>query len=353
MIKFNDIKYIQLEISTYCNSACPQCPRNYYGGLTTPTVPLYKWSFDEFKDIFSDEVLDQVEHVYFCGTYGDPMTNREILRMCQFLKEKSNIKIGIHTNGGIGSQSTYSSLAQYVDFLAFGIDGLKDTNHIYRRHVNWNKVIKNAQAFIKAGGNAVWDYIVFEHNEHQVDSARNLSKILGFQQFNVKQTSRFLKRDHTYSRTLDVYNQSGNVDYTISIPKNVKYQNKDYQKIITIGSLEEYIQTTEISCNACRKKEVYIAANGFVFPCGWLHDRMYGPEVESHPDHLKLNQLIESAGGYKNTNIFYSSLPDILDGPWFDIIEKSWSKNRLERCAVMCGSGINLIGDQNLHVKYN
>jgi MoaA/NifB/PqqE/SkfB family radical SAM enzyme len=353
MLKFRNIKSIQIEISTYCNSACPQCPRNYYGGATISTVPLYKWSLSEFKKIFSDEVLDQIEQVYFCGTYGDPMTNRAVLSMCQYLKKKSNIKVGIHTNGGVDNESMYSALAQHVDFLAFGIDGLEDTNHIYRRHVNWDRVIKNAQAFINAGGNAIWDYIVFEHNEHQVDTARELSKILGFQQFNVKQTSRFLRRDHKYSESLDVYNRSGTIDYTISIPKNVKYLNTDYQKLVSIDSLDQYVQSTAIDCNACRIKEVYIAANGFVFPCGWLHDRMYGTEVESHPDHLKLSQMIASAGGYKNTNIFHSSLSEILNGPWFDIIEQSWSDNRLERCAIMCGSDINLIGNQNLHVKYN
>jgi hypothetical protein len=80
---------------------------------------------------------------------------------------------------------------------------------------------------------------------------------------------------------------------------------------------------------------------------------MYGPEAEFHTDYLLIKQLIDKAGGYKNTNIFYSSIKHIIDGPWFDIIEESWTNtNRLERCGIMCGATVNLIKDQNAYITY-
>jgi hypothetical protein len=53
-------------------------------------------------------------------------------------------------------------------------------------------------AFVAAGGRAEWDFIVFRHNEHQVEEARALAKELGFQRFFVKKTSRHQAwfRDH-------------------------------------------------------------------------------------------------------------------------------------------------------------
>jgi MoaA/NifB/PqqE/SkfB family radical SAM enzyme len=311
----------------------------------------------EFKKLFTDELLTQIQEVYFCGTYGDPLTHNKIVEMCQYLKQQNKtIKIGIHTNGGIGKTQWYHDLAKYTDFIAFGIDGLENTNHLYRRNVKWNRVLENAQAYIQAGGVAIWDYVVFEHNEHQVESARALSKQLGFKEFNIKKTSRFFKRNHEYNTSLNVYNTHGNIDYTISVPKNSEYLNQGYQVInnLTMNqSVKNYAKSTIINCNACHIGEIYIGADGFVFPCGWLHDRMYGPEAEFHTDYLLIKQLIDKAGGYKNTNIFYSSIKHIIDGPWFDIIEESWTNtNRLERCGIMCGATVNLIKDQNAYITY-
>jgi MoaA/NifB/PqqE/SkfB family radical SAM enzyme len=315
---------------------------------------LRKWSLVEFKNLFTNKLSNQIQEVYFCGTYGDPLTHNKIVEMCQYLKQQNKtIKIGIHTNGGIGKTQWYCDLVEYTDFIAFGIDGLEDTNHLYRRNVKWNQVLENAQAYIQTGGFAIWDYVVFEHNEHQVEDARQLSKQLGFKEFNIKKTSRFFKRNHEYNTSLNVYNKHGEIDYTISVPKNKEYLNQGYQVINKLENITDYSKSTTIKCNACQIGEIYIGADGFVFPCGWLHDRMYGPESELHMDYLLIKKLIDKAGGYKNTNIFYSSLTQIINGPWFDVIEQSWSNaDRLERCGIMCGSKVNLIKDQNTYITY-
>ena len=357
MLSFNEIKIIQLEISSYCNAACPQCPRNYFGGATIPTLPLRKWTLTEFKKIFTPELLKQLEQVYFCGTYGDPMTNMRIVDMCKFLRDSnSNIKIGIHTNGGVNTETVYAKLAEIVDFIAFGIDGLEDTNHLYRRNTNYNKIMKNSKAFINAGGHAIWDFIVFKHNEHQIEQVRQLSIDLGFKEFNIKKTSRFLNHNHEYVEKLFVYNRKKFVDYTIAIPTNQKFINENYHTLNMVGqqfgSLAVYSQKTKINCNALRIKEIYIGADGFVFPCGWLHDRLYGHNVEAHQDHYQIKQMMHNSGGWTTANIFHTSLQDIVNGSWFTEIESSWSNKRLERCGIMCGDTINLIGSQNEEVKY-
>lgn len=358
MYKFNDIRSVEVEISTYCNAACPQCPRNFFGGKTISTLPLKKWSLIDFKKIFTQELLQSLKEIYFCGTYGDPLTNSHLVEMCEFIKgNNADISIGIHTNGGAGRASTFQKLAKTVDFIAFGIDGLEDTNHIYRRGVRWSRVIDNAQAYIDAGGKAIWDYITFKHNEHQVESARTLSESMGFSNFFVKRTGRFLNRKHVYHDSMPVYNKDGFIDYAISVPTNTEYLNTGYQQIQLIrekyNSLHEYAQKTCISCNSELIKKIYIGADGFVFPCGWLHDRLYGPEVESYDDHLKIKQLMSKAGGWDKVNIFHTPLKDIVDGEWFKVISNSWTnEDRLDRCGMMCGAGIDLIKSQNKEVEY-
>ena len=68
--------------------------------------------------------------------------------------------------------------------IIFGIDGLEDTNHIYRKNVRWKKLKDNYTTYIQHGGTASWQFIIFEHNKHQEDIARNRSKQEGFVSFN-------------------------------------------------------------------------------------------------------------------------------------------------------------------------
>ena len=72
-----------------------------------------------------------------------------------------------------------------LGYVRFGIDGLEDTNHLYRRNVRWPTLMRNVRAFVEAGGNAEWDFIEFRQNQHQVEQARMLADELGFSMFNV------------------------------------------------------------------------------------------------------------------------------------------------------------------------
>ena len=124
-------------------------------------------------------------------------------------------------------------------------------------------------------------------------------------------------------------------------------------KLVDIENIREYAKTACISCNALNIKEIYIGADGFVFPCGWLHDRLYGPEVDGTADQSLMKSLMHTSGGLASTNVFHGKLKNIVEGEWFANIQKSWTNgNRLERCGVMCGDQFNLIGEQNLEVGY-
>lgn len=346
------VRSVQLEITNLCNAACPQCPRNFFGGRTIPTLPKVSWTWREFQQIINQLPLQTLSQIYFCGTYGDPLMHKNIADMVEWLRKiNPDLEIGIHTNGGIGTESTWQRLGQAASFVAFGIDGLEDTNHIYRRGVRWKQLMHNVNVYIGAGGKAYWDFIAFQHNQHQVTAAQQLSVDLGFDKFSVKRTSRFLNRAHEFSDKLAVQDRDGNFEYWIYLPSLPELVNPDYQRIDFVKNKKD-LQETPIHCNAYRISEIYIGADGFVFPCGWLHDRMYGPEIGNHSDQARLLALMDQAGGMAQVNIFHSSLTSISEN-WLSIIAESWTNNqRLERCAVMCGSGINLIGSQNQEVTY-
>jgi hypothetical protein len=216
--------------------------------------------------------------------------------------------------------------------------------------------MQNAQTFINAGGNAFWNFIVFKHNQHQVDQAQQLSERLGFKGFHSKLTSRFFNKKHELQESLVVFDDNGEPEYTIEIPDDPRYINESYKKIEIIkqisGSLDNFFKNSTIICKCKNWSRIYLSAEGYVFPCGWLHDRMYGFEAEQHADIMQLKNLFELAGGSKFANINYTSIENIVNGPWFETLMNSWSNSiRLNRCEVMCGEQLNLIGDQNKMVK--
>ena len=349
--RYDDIRSIELEISSLCNAACPQCPRNVWGGRTVDDLPQLVWDLPQLQAALPESFVQQLDQIYFCGTYGDPMTNRNLVAMVSWLRHtNSRLRLGLHTNGGVGTAETYGRLAKLVDFVAFGIDGLSDTNHLYRRNVVWDRLIKNVTAYTSNGGYAIWDFIVFRHNQHQVDSARDLSKQLGFREFNVKKTGRFFNKSHQMVDHVPVFDVDGNQEYILELPSD-PFINGAYQ-IIRRMDLDQYMRDTKISCYWRKNHMLYIGADGFVFPCGFLHDRMYGIEAQQTPDYAKIRAMMQKSGGSHLANVFKTKLRDIVDGAWFTCIQESWTGDRLERCAIMCGDGVNLLADQNSTIRY-
>jgi hypothetical protein len=153
-----------------------------------------------------------------------------------------------------------------------------------------------------------------------------------------------------------VFDDHGEPEYTIEMPDDPKYINESYKKIEiikeTAGSLDDFFKNSVITCKCKNWSRIYLSAEGYVFPCGWLHDRMYGFEAEQHSDRMQLENLFELAGGSKFANVNYTPIENIVNGPWFETLMNSWSNNtRLNRCEVMCGEQINLIVNQNKMVK--
>jgi MoaA/NifB/PqqE/SkfB family radical SAM enzyme len=354
--KYNTIKKIEWEISTNCNARCPQCPRNDYGGKTIDSLPLIDVTLAQFQQSLTIEFIKQLEEIYFCGTYGDPCMNKDFIAICKWLKDiNPSIVLSVHTNGGMRNKDFWKEAALYTDWIAFGIDGLEDTNHLYRKGTIWNRIINNVKAYIDAGGIAIWDYIVFRHNEHQVEEARAYSKELGFKEFRVKYTSRFFNKAHEFIIKWPVKNRQGEIERYLEIPKTKSYQNMIYSETANIlkehGSMKQFLSKTQVSCFAKKVNQIYISADGLVVPCGWLQDRLYGVEAEAHWDKDIMQTMWNEIGGRHLANVYNTKLQDIVEGPWFNTLDKSFnSSNRLERCGAICGE-LNFIGAQNKDVN--
>ena len=339
MFKFNELKSIHLEVSNNCQASCPMCSRNIRGGKDNPNLKLNDWTFDNYKTIISEQVLTQLEGLYFCGNFGDPILNADLIDMCEYSgKINPELNLRIHTNGGARNTEWWRKLARALPKnhrVIFGIDGLEDTHHLYRIGTTYASVIKNATAFIEEGGNAEWVFIKFKHNEHQVEEAQSRAKASGFVGFNVKNSTRFVG-----SPQYEVHDKDEKVIYFLEPPSDNKVKFVD---VDTVNKVEAWTKESVIKCKVQNSKEVYIDAHMNLYPCCFLASSPYyytDPTSIINSVREKISdqhdELVKDLG---SLNALERSIQGIVDSEaWQTTWAVYWEQKRLITCARICGS---------------
>jgi hypothetical protein len=199
---------------------------------------------DQILEHIDSSGIAALDKMFMCGDYGDPAAGRHTLDIYRYFREiNPEITLGMNTNGAIQNTAWWQTLGELFhrqqDYVVFIIDGLEDTNHIYRRGVIWEKLIENIRAYISTGASAHWDMLIYQHNEHQVDACQQLAYDLGFTWFRAKISQRPL---------------TGVLQYPVgwSLPKT---------------------KHRSINCHALNEKSMYIDAHGRSSPCCWLGSR--------------------------------------------------------------------------------
>jgi hypothetical protein len=377
MYQFSDIRQLHIELTNLCNAACPSCARNDRGGATLPWLPQSQIRLSTFKIFFPAEVFIQIRKVVFCGSYGDPSMAQDLLDICSYvIKSNPEIIIELNTNGGTRSQQWWAQLAKIIgprSKVIFSIDGLQDSNHIYRRGVNWDKLMQNVTSYINAGGVAAWDFLIFRHNQHQLNEAKLLSKRLGFSEFAAKRALGFDLATAGHQSAMTVLKDDGSFDYNIYPPsaeqqlideekmnfnavfkiKKIARDAKDEytREFVDLASLvidkefEKKAAGCRIDCHAKKYFEIYISAEGMVFPCCFMGSQYY-LAGKYHFEKKQTQQFFDSIGA-ENHSLHYHSLKDIVESTWFQkTIPASWElasirEGKLSVCSSYCGKEFN------------
>jgi MoaA/NifB/PqqE/SkfB family radical SAM enzyme len=234
-----EIKVLHLESTDVCQAECALCAREI--DLNFQKDQQHHLDMPAILKVFDSEKIAALDKMFICGNYGDPAAGKYTQTIFyEFRRLNPNIVLGMNTNGGLQNANWWADLGKLFnriqDYVVFSIDGLEDTNHIYRRNVSWSKLIENAKAYIAAGGSAHWDMLVYQHNEHQVDQCQQLAYDLGFTWFRAKVSKRKFTEE-------------------LRPPTNWKFPN---------------VHSTVINCKALNEKSIYIDAQGRISPCCWL-----------------------------------------------------------------------------------
>lgn len=342
MFKFSELKSLHIELSTRCQASCPMCGRNNHGGLPNPNLLLDDMSLDLFKKIVDHDVLQQVDHYCFCGNFGDPIINDDLLEICSYLKDNSpNCTVHIHTNGGARNSEWWRNLKESLPIrhkVYFAIDGLEDTHHLYRIGTTYERVTQNAKTFIDAGGKAEWVFIKFKHNEHQVEEVKRRSEELGFISFTIKNTNRFVG-DNKFS----VLDKDGTHLYYLEPPSDNKVAVVD---ISAITKFKQDYSSMNIDCYSKKHSEIYIDVHGKMSPCCFISQAPYtNPSDRPLISDLKkdaidqFNSLTSDLGGADEIDLSKRSIKEAIDNPlWQKVWYDYWEEGKLVICAKTCGN---------------
>ena len=301
------------------------CVRNIQGGIENPWLVLDEITLEQFKEWIPVEFVQQLERLYMCGNTGDPIVAKDTLEIFRYLRSNNpHIHLSMNTNGSAKTEQWWQELAKLNVIVKFGIDGLADTHSLYRIGTNWQKIIDNATAFINAGGHAVWDMLVFEHNKHQVDACRQLSQELGFKDIVIKHTSRF--RDGSQQ----VLNKDGTTSHIIW-PSD---RSANFTKKFSEYNIDE---NRTITCKVKAESSMYINAHGEVSPCCWLDFRAVPP--------MRVDLIDFKDKGFYNLSLKDHTLKEIFDSGYFDKVEETWTDTPLRKCSKECGK-INKFKEQ-------
>jgi MoaA/NifB/PqqE/SkfB family radical SAM enzyme len=358
-LNFNKPIVVQVELTTKCNAMCPMCARvddRTDGQYLNPYMPHEAdMQLETWQNFFDSWTLNKVGHIDHTPVFGDPLaSNTFMLSLEHIARFKPSIDVHANTNASLRTTDYWKELASVMSFnkenwITFSIDGLADTNHLYRRMTNFDKIMDNANAFISAGGNAHWKMIEFEHNKHQIEEAREIARKMGFTHFTI--TPNYGGRELTSKDKIKTYQQPStlkNYEDDIGVIEDWKI---DHQNRI------DYFNNLKIRCEWKGYNSIFLATNGEIFPCCHTYRSVYSFQRKEAKDYrLKINKV------YGANNVNENSTKEILENKWYDKdLVDSFGQNldsennpKLHRCAVTCGISQDRGRDLNIsHTPLN
>ena len=237
-----------------CNLKCPLCPT----GESEPGVKRGFMDLELFKRIF-DQLKDSLQVINLYN-WGEPLLNTNLVDIIRHVKGKNNsIRIITSTNLNVRNSKLLEELVNSgIDDIIVSCDGAsKETYEKYRVGGNFDLVMENMRFLLSKNkeldkkAKIIWNFLVFKHNEHEVNIAKNMANEMGVNlTIGLMRTSLKDEIRKTHKEAIE-HDKAW-------IPDNPEYSAYDKDKCATKKVLK-----------TCRKpwETITISWDGLVFPC--------------------------------------------------------------------------------------
>ena len=187
-------KPIQLTVdpTNACQLQCPACVHT----ANKAYAALFDWPRSTLPLSTYQDFLSQFGVFGFCATlysYGEPLLNRQFT---DFVRESKQYLLFtlVSTNLSMPKLDAGGIVASGLDRMVLSIDGTtQNTYERYRRRGDLGLVLDNVRRLVAAKRNSrsatpylVWQFLTFEHNQHQVEDAISMARELGINEVRIE-----------------------------------------------------------------------------------------------------------------------------------------------------------------------
>jgi wyosine [tRNA(Phe)-imidazoG37] synthetase (radical SAM superfamily) len=238
-------KSLHIETTTRCVLACPACPRTTWSQILKRPVSKLDLDVDLLEKFLDCELGKQFTHFNLCGDYGDPIYYPDLLKLINRFRDR--ISFNIVTNGSRQSEKFWQNLSDIMtenDSISFSIDGLENTNHLYRINSDWKSIMQGLDIMAKSPAHIHWKTIVFNFNFDKLNEIKNFAESKGAT-FHAEKT-------HRYG------------DASLVPPESYIESNHLFQ--------EDFVNNQFEIEPRCETDAKVITADGYLSPCDWIRN---------------------------------------------------------------------------------
>ncbi len=320
----NRVRSFNVELTNRCFLGCSACARHHLPHMKKKNIDLPLEVIKKFFPLEHKEYFQGVK-LNICGSFGDCIYHPEFQEIIRYLADYGFF-IYFETNASHKDKNWWEETAKIMghrNWVNFSVDGLSDTNSIYRKGAKWSDIEAGMRACV-AHTNVRWKYIVFSHNEHQIEEAIDFARELGVHQIRFQKSHRF----------------TGGADPLL--PKDPKWQSTQHQNKMILKSLRERGeingQTVVIKPRCLRGKNLAITSDGNFYPCPSVYSSFVSPG-----NHIKFNGI----------SLRENTVLDALNSPVFKQLQSTWDDPTCapEACSRTCGVARELVSEMEQYAS--
>lgn len=201
---------LSIEPTTACNLRCPECPSGLRS-FTRETGNLQKNNFEKLMD----EIKDTTLHLTFYFQ-GEPYINKDFLNMVASAHQRKIYTITSTNAHFLDDENAKKTVLSGLDTLIISLDGI--TQEVYQQYrveghvdkvfegtqkmLHWRKQLKSKTPRI------VWQYLVVQPNEHQLEDAKKLAHDMGVDELVFKTAQIYdFEKGNALIPTIDKYSR--------------------------------------------------------------------------------------------------------------------------------------------------
>ena len=238
--------YLHVETTTRCTLACPACPRTTWHNITKRPVKKEDLDIDLLEKFLNCDEGKKITGFNLCGDYGDTIYYPDLFNLIKKFRDK--ISFNIVTNGSKQTEKFWHTLADLMtekDKIIFSIDGLEDTNHLYRINSNWASIMLGLDIMVNSPAQVHWKTIVFKFNYNKLSEIKNFATSKG--------AIWHAEKTHRYG------------DIALEPPEQYIETNHSFRA--------EFVGDKQIEIEPrCYSDAKVITASGYLFPCDWIRN---------------------------------------------------------------------------------